>query len=133
MQKESVTDFKDEAAQAVEQEAEAKAQPDVITYTHRFEKPFTHAKRTVEELHFDFDLLTGRDYTAIEDEMSRAGRTLIVPEYSAFFLEGALVRACTDRDEKGIRVLSADFMGALPIREYKALIGRARAFFLRRA
>lgn len=133
MQKDNMTDSKDEAAQAVELEAEAKAQPDVGTYTHKFKKPFTHENRTVEELHFDFDRLTGRDYTTIEDEMNRAGKTLVVPEYSSSFLEGALMRACTDRDEKGIRIVSAAFMGALPIREYKALIGKARSFFLRQA
>ena len=133
MSKDNMTDFKDEATQAVEMEDEAKAQPDVSTYTHRFKKPFTHENHVVEELHFDFDLLTGRDYTAIEDEMNRAGKTLVVPEYSSSFLEGALMRACTDRDKKGIRIVSAAFMGALPIREYKALIGKARAFFLRQA
>ena len=65
MDKVTNVDFQDEAAQAEQLEAEAKAQPDLAAYTHKLKKPFTWEGRKVEELHFDWGGLTGRDYTAI--------------------------------------------------------------------
>lgn len=130
MNKEDRTDFKEEARQAEELEAQAKAQPDAGTYVHKLKKPFTRGGRTVEALTFDWDSLTGRDYDAIEGEIVRGGGTLILPEYTGLFLSHMAVRACTDRDEKGMRLVDKDFLNALPLREYKAILGKARFFLL---
>lgn len=124
------TDFKKEAAQAVEQEEKAKAVKDVGSYTHTLKKPFTREGKAVEKLHFDWESLTGGDYNAIESDLLRRGVTLVVPEYTGEFLEGMAVRACTDRDERGNRILDNTFLEALPIKEYKKILGRARAFLL---
>lgn len=133
MSKENRTEFQEEAEQAAELEAQAKAQPDAGAYIHKLKKPFTRGGRTVEELTFDWDSLTGRDYDAIEGEIVRAGGTLILPEYTGLFLSHMAVRACTDRDENGMRLVDKDFLAALPLREYKAILGKARFFLLHQA
>ena len=131
MDKVTNVDFQDEAAQAEQLEAEAKAQPDLDAYTHKLKKPFTWEGRKVEELHFDWGGLTGRDYTAIEEELLRRGVNLIVPEYTGGFLCGMAVRACTDKDAKGARIVDEGLLQVLPLRDYKAILGRARGFLLR--
>jgi len=49
-----------------------------------------------------------------------------VPEYWA----GMAVRACTDRDENGQRILDDRMMEALPAPDYKRICNRVRTFFL---
>ena len=62
MQKETTT--KDEMEQVSQVEAALENAPDPGTYTHRLKKPFTFDGKTVEEMHFDFDSLTGADTIA---------------------------------------------------------------------
>ena len=133
MDKATNVDFKDEAAQAGQLEAEAKAQADLETYTHKLQRPFTWEGRRVEELHFDWGSLTGQDYVAVEDTLLRRGVTLVMPEYTGGFLCGMAVRACTDvdKDKGGARFVDEGFLQGLPLREYKAILGRARGFLLR--
>ncbi len=131
MAREAIKDFEDEAALAVAEEEKAKAQPDEGVYVHKFKKPFTHANHTVEELSFDWESLTGKDYDEIESELARKGITLIVAEYVGDFLAHMAVRACTTRDANGLRFVDRGFLEAMPMREYKALLGKARGFLLR--
>ena len=41
------------------------------------------------------------------------------------------VRACLDRDDNGIRIVNADFLKALPLRDYQKIYFSARRFLLR--
>lgn len=131
MAKETIKDFEEEAALAVAEEEKAKAQPDEGVYVHKFKKPFTYNNQTVEELTFDWESLTGADYDTIEAALARDGVSLIVPEYVGGFLAHMAVHACTTRDNNGIRFVDRDFLRAMPMREYKALLGKARGFLLR--
>lgn len=131
MAKEAIKDFEEEAALAVAEEEKAKSQPDEDVYIHKFKKPFTHVNRTVEELTFDWESLTGKDYDEIEAALARNGVSVIVPEYLGDFLAHMAVHACTTRDNNGIRFVDRDFLAAMPLREYKALLGKARSFLLR--
>ncbi len=132
MSKENIIDYKEEAALAVAEEKKAKTQPEEGVYIHKFEKPFTYNDNTVTELTFDWDALTGGDYDAIEEELVRKGITLVLPEYTGSFLAYMAVRSCTTRNANGLRFVDREFLRATPIRDYKALLGKARSFLLRR-
>lgn len=119
------------AEEAARLEAEAKAGPDITTYTHTFEKPCEYQGHSITELTFDWGALTGEDHQAIESDMLRNGQTLVVPAFTGAFLVGMAVRACTNRDANGIRIVDADFMKTLPLRDYQKIYMSARRFLLR--
>ena len=124
-------DLEAAAEAAVQLENEAKAEPDALTYIHTFKKPFEYMGRSIKELTFDWGALSGEDHQAIEDDMLRHGLTLVLPAYTGAFLNGMAVRACTDRDDNGIRIVDADFLKALPLRDYHKIYFSARRFLLR--
>lgn len=128
MQKETTT--KDEMEQVSQVEAALENAPDPGTYTHRLKKPFTFDGKTVEEMHFDFDSLTGADTLAISAEMNRRFKNLVLPHLSWEFMTLMAVRACTDRDGKGIRLVNEKLLQALPMRDYNTIIGKVRDFLL---
>ena len=128
MQKETTT--KDEMEQVSQVEAALENAPDPGTYTHRLKKPFTFDGKTVEEMHFDFDSLTGADTLAISAEMNRRFKNLVLPHLSWEFMTLMAVRACTDRDNKGIRLVNEKLLQALPMRDYNTIVGKVRDFFL---
>ena len=128
MQKETTT--KDEMEQVDQVEAALKDAPDPGTYTHRLKKPFTFDGKTVEEMHFDFDSLTGADTLAISAEINRRFKNLVLPHLSWEFMTLMAVRACTDRDEKGIRLVNEKLLQALPMRDYNTIVGKVRDFLL---
>jgi len=119
------------AAEAEKLEAIAKNEPDNLVYTHQFKKPFTYQNVTYEQLTFDWSTLTGNDYIAIETEMLRRRKTLIVPEYTSEFLCAMAARACTNRNEEGFRILNTDAMKAMPMRDFQAICRTAQYFLLR--
>ena len=118
-----------EAAAALD--AEVKASPDIMVYTHTFKENFMYRGHTVTELTFDWGGLTGADHQAIEDDLRRHGLTLVVPSFTCEFLEGMAVRACTNRDANGIRIVDTDMLRALPIRDYQQIYMSARRFLRR--
>ena len=128
MQKETTP--KDEMEQVSQVEAALENAPDPGTYTHRLKKPFTFDGKTVEEMHFDFDSLTGADTLAISAEMNRRFKNLVLPHLSWEFMTLMAVRACTDRDEKGIRLVNEKLLQALPMRDYNTIVGKVRDFLL---
>ena len=128
MQKETTT--KDEMEQVSQVEAALENAPDPGTYTHRLKKPFTFDGKTVEEMHFDFDSLTGADTLAISAEMNQRFKNLVLPHLSWEFMTLMAVRACTDRDEKGIRLVNEKLLQALPMRDYNTIVGKVRDFLL---
>lgn len=130
-EKTGINSVADAAEAAAALDAEVKASPDVKSYTHTFEEPFTFLGHTVTELTFNWGGLTGEDHQAIEDDMLRHGLTLVVPAFTGAFLSGMAVRACTNRDANGIRIVDADFLRALPIRDYQKIYMSARRFLRR--
>ena len=131
MSTEKKTDFAADAEAAVQLEAEAQTGPDITAYTHIFEKPFEFQGRTVTELTFNWGVLTGEDHEAIEGDMLRRGQTLMVPAFTGPYLTGMAVRACANRDGNGIRIVDADFLKALSLRDYHKIYFSARRFLLR--
>lgn len=124
-------EIEDAAAEAAAVDEAAKREADIGTYTHTFKKPFTYQERTIETLTFDWESLTGADHTAIENEILMRGKTLVTPEFSSEFLSRMAVRACTNRDDRGIRLLNADVMQKMPMRDFQTICKKARAFLLR--
>lgn len=116
---------------AVEAEREANAEPDISTYTHTFKNPVNYQGTIIEELTFDWGKLTGADYLEIENELLMRGKTLVTPEFSCDFLWRMATRACTMRDDKGVRVLRPDASNSMPIRDFQVICKRARSFLLR--
>lgn len=127
----NVSDLERAADAAAKLEEEAKSGPDAMIYRHTFAKPFEYQGRTIEELTFDWGAMTGEDHQAIEDDMIRRGQTLVVPAFTGLFLAGMAVRACTDRDENGIRIVTPELLRALPMRDYQKIYMSARNFLLR--
>lgn len=107
------------------------AEPDVFTYTHIFKRPFSYNGVAHESLTFDWGALTGKDHMAIENEILRRGKTLILPEWTSEFLCGMAVRACTTRNDEGFRVLSVESLNAMPMRDFQMICKSARDFLLR--
>ena len=93
--------------------------------------PLEWEGRTYEKLVFQWDALTGEDYLDIENEMMVRGKTLVMPEYTGDFLLGMAVRACTERNEKGVRVLTAGALKRLPLGDFMRIVKKARTFLLR--
>ena len=118
-----------EAAAALEKAAGLES--NIGTYTHTFKTPFTYNGRTYDVLTFDWKSLTGNDSLAIENEMLTKGKTLVVPAYTGEYLTGMAARACTERNEKGARVIGTDAIRALPLGDFQVICGRARTFLLR--
>lgn len=116
------------AEEAEAREADALSEPQKWTYTHVFKSPFTWAGRTYERLTFDWSTLTGADSLEIESEMLRRGVTLVVPEYSGAYLTGMAARACTERDERGRRLVTDAAVRALPLGDFQIICRRARTF-----
>lgn len=123
--------IEDAAAEAAAVEENAKKEIDYGTYTHTFRKPFTFREHTIETLTFDWASLTGADHTAIENEILMRGKTLVTPEFSSEFLSRMAIRACTNRDSNGFRLLDADMMMKMPMRDFQTICKKARAFLLR--
>lgn len=110
---------------------EARKEPEPGIYTHAFKKPFQWKGRTFESLTFDWSVLNGRDYLEIENEMTMRGRTLVNAAFSGDFLAGMAARACTERDEKGKRVIDTRAITEMSMGDFQTVTRKARGFLLR--
>ena len=134
MAKEKVLDMEavqKDAAEAARVAEKARQEQETGSYTHTFKKPFQWKDRTFENLTFDWTMLTGRDHLEIENEMTMKGRTLVSPAFSGDFLAGMAARACTERDEKGKRVIDGQAIMEMPLGDFQAITRKARGFLLR--
>lgn len=134
MEEEKVLDMNGvaEDAAAAEQEAEkARQEPETGSYTHLFKNPFRWKGRTFESLTFDWTTLKGRDHLEIEQEVVMKGRTLVSPAFTGDFLSGMAARACTERDEKGKRVINTQAVMEMDLVDFQAITRKARGFLLR--
>lgn len=84
-------------------------------------KPFTWCGQTYEEVHLDFESLTGRDMEAIDDEIGTRGLRGLVPAYSRTYQRLLCARA------SGI---PADAIEAMPLMDYNALVNAAQYFLI---
>lgn len=96
----------------------------VGTLVHKFSKPFTFENKTYEELTFDFDALTGRDYAAIENELRVTGHAVLVAAFDGDFLIRMCAKACTAK-------IGVDTLMAMPFRDYNKIRNAARGFLTR--
>lgn len=99
----------------------AKLDPDPCTYVHKFKKPFEWQGKKYETLAFDFDSMTGRDFIAIDKEITMKGSTAIVPAFSVPFLIALSARAAG---------VGSDMLEAMPIYEVNKIFTKARNFML---
>lgn len=116
--------------QAVLEESRAKRMPDEPVYVHTFDPPFVFENHTFSTLRFDWGCLTAKDSLAIENDMLRSGKALVIPAYSGEYLTGMAVLACTERNSDGNRVVDKDAIHAMPMRDYLTIHDRARRFLL---
>ncbi len=121
----------EDAAEAERAEEEAKREQETGSYTRIFKKPFQWMGRTYDSLTFDWTALDGGDHLEIESEMIMKGRTLVNPAFTGDFLAGMAARACTERDEKGRRVIDGQAIKKLPITDFQVITRKARGFLLR--
>lgn len=121
----------EDAAEAEKEAEEAKQEREIGIYTHEFKKPFQWRDRTFESLTFDWTVLKGKDHLEIETEMLLKGRTLVNPAFTGEFLAGMAARACTERNEKGKRVIDGQAVKEMPLSDFQAITRNARFFLLR--
>ena len=110
---------------------EAKQEQETGSYTHTFKNPFPWKGKTYETLTFDWTALNGGDHLEIESEIVMKGRTLVSPAFTGDFLAGMAARACTERDEKGKRVIDGWAIKEMPLTDFQAITRKARGFLLR--
>ncbi len=99
------------------------------SYTHEFAKPFTYGGNTVEKLTFHWDALTGRDSIAIDRELTRTSGGQGVQNFGREHMALIAVRACSARNENDVRIVTKDFMEALPIVDFEEITAMGRLFF----
>ena len=121
----------EDAAEAERVAEEAKREPETGSYTHTFKNPFPWKGKTYEKLTFDWTTLTGRDHLEIESEIVMKGRTLVSPAFTGDFLAGMAARACTERDEKGKRVIDGMAVKEMALTDFQVITRKARGFLLR--
>ncbi len=121
----------EDASEASNVEEEAKREREIGIYTHEFKKPFRWKEHTFERLTFDWTTLSGRDHLDIETEILLKGRTLINPAFTGDFLAGMAARACTERDDKGKRVIDTKAITEMPMADFQSITRSARGFLLR--
>lgn len=93
------------------------------TFTHTFKKPFSYNGEEYTSLTFDFERLSGNDTLMIERELSRKGRTVIVPEFNGDYLAEMACKAC-------LEAIGVDAFGLMSLRDFNAIRGAARRFLL---
>lgn len=116
---------------AVQLEKEARQEDDIGTYVHEFSRPFTWNGRTYERMTFRWDSLTGADHLAAESELMILGKTLVIPEYTGMYLCSMAARACAERQEDGKRVLDAQILKTIPVRDFRTICRQVQGFLLR--
>lgn len=103
--------------------AEKQDESAVGVYVHKFKKPFTFEGRTYEELTFDFESMTGRDASAIENELRAMGHPVLVAAFDGEYLARMCVRACTES-------IGIDAFKEMSIRDYDKIRIAARGFLV---
>jgi len=90
-------------------------------YVHHFRKPFSYHGKTYEELCFDFDKLTGKDFLSIGQEMQALHIQMSNPSVNFDFQARAAIRACTEK-------LGPDAISLMPAFDFYCILGTVRNF-----
>lgn len=101
--------------------SDVEVKPDDL-YTYKLSKPFEYEGKTIKEIKFDFDKLTGADSLAIENEMMSLGKFFVQPSLSGEYLMRFASRAC------GIGI---DVLKAMPIVDFNNIRNIAKSFLMR--
>lgn len=99
------------------------------SYTHEFSPPFTYGGNTVEKLTFNWSALTGRDSISIEREIAAATKGRGAENFGREHMALIATRACSARNDNDMRIVSMDFMEALPIVDFEEITAMGRLFF----
>lgn len=123
MDKQNNTPQIDEKEMAAAEEA---AKQDTIgQYTLKLKKPIEYEGKTYEELHFDFESLTGADSIEVENEMQIAGKgVVVVAALNLEYLIRISCRACREP-------IGHDAFKQMSLMDFNRQRDRARSFFLR--
>lgn len=106
------------------EELNAAMEDETAVYTHKFSKPVEYNGKRYEELHFDFDALTGRDCLNISAELAATGKAAIVPALSDEYLIRFAARACTES------MVGSDIFEVMKSSDFLRITSRARSFLL---
>ena len=110
--------------EAAQEEAEAEA-VSITRKTVILRKELNYNGITYDELHFDFDQLTGRDSLEVENEIERrTGGTVVVPAINVEFLTCISAKACEEP-------IGRDALLSLNLSDFNHIRNLARNFMLR--
>lgn len=120
------TDF-NKMMDAAEKEAERTKEED-SSFTYKFKKPFEFEGKTYEELHFDLDMLTGRDAQAIFTEARIKGRNTMpnIVWADAYYCLLFAVKSCKEK-------IGEDAFLAMPVMAHNTIVSRVSSFLMREA
>lgn len=90
-------------------------------YVHKFAKPFNYADKTVTEMEFRFEDLTGRDMLGIEREMQDMQEYALAPEISSNFQCKLAAKAAG---------VGSDMLESLPLKDFNRITNAARNFLI---
>ena len=133
MDEEKTLDMETVAENAAQAEARAEESTTETQggYVPRLAKPITLGEMQVTELVFDWGALTGADHHIACKRAMQQGWTVVLREFTPPYLTGMAERACTLRNEKGLRVLRYADLERLPMRDLTAIQDEARSFLRR--
>ena len=109
-----------EELNAAEEEAKADNAPG---YVHHFKKPFQYNGKEYNELHFQFDDLTGEDSLAVEAELAAKGLMLVAPTFNGQYLVRIASRACQEP-------IGFDGFKQMRIVDYERIRSKTRNFLM---
>lgn len=105
--------------------AQEEAKQGKDTFVHKFKKPFEYNGHKYEQFEFDFSSLTGGDSLAVEEELQREGKgVVVVAAFNSEYLIRIAARACTEP-------ISYDAFKFMSLFDYNRIRDRARSFLLR--
>ena len=107
-----------ETAAASEEKQEATSKG---VYVHKLARPFTYEEKTITELEFRFEDLTGRDMLKIEKEMQDMQEYALAPEISNAFQCRLAARAAK---------VGSDMLESLPLKDFNRITNAARNFLI---
>lgn len=94
------------------------------TFIHEFKKPFTYDGITWKRMEFDFESMTGNDMRQIHRELEVRGILVAAPAFNIEFQIRFACRACKEK-------IGTDVLNALPVRDFNAIVNKAKNFLLR--
>lgn len=105
--------------------AEEEAKKSTDTFVHKFKKPFEYNGKEYEQFEFDFSSLTGGDSLAVEEELQKEGKgVVVVAAFNSEYLIRIAARAC-------LQPISYDAFKYMSLFDYNRIRDRARSFLLR--